>query len=111
MSDRIIAIISTNEPGKARTGTMFAVNALKHGWLEDVKLFIFGPAEELLLRDAEMQRMLKEYQQMEETAVACKFIADRDGTSQKIAALGVRVEFVGKMISDLIKDGYTPMVW
>ncbi len=64
-----------------------------------------------MLRDAEMQRMLKEYQQMEETAVACKFIADRDGTSQKIAALGVRVEFVGKMISDLIKDGYTPMVW
>lgn len=111
MSDRIIAIINTNEPGKARTGTMFAINALKHGWLEEVKLFIFGPAGELLLRDTEMQRMLKEYQQMEETAVACKFIADRDGTSQKIAALGVRVEFVGKMISDLIKDGYTPMVW
>ncbi len=111
MSNKIIAIISSNEAGKARTGTMFAVNALKHGWLEDVKLFIFGPAEELLLRDPEMQGMLKEYHLMEETAVACKFIADRDGNSQEIAALGVRVEFVGKMISDLIKEGYTPMVW
>jgi hypothetical protein len=55
--------------------------------------------------------MLKEFQLMEESVVACRFIADRDGTSQGIAALGVRVEFVGKMISDLIKYGYTPMVW
>jgi hypothetical protein len=111
LSDRIIAIISTSEVGKARTGTMYAINALKHGWLEDVKLFFFGPAEKLLLKDAELQRMLKEYQLMEESAVACKFIADGDGTSQGIAALGVRVEFVGRLISDLIKDGYTPMVW
>jgi hypothetical protein len=111
MSDKIIAIISTNETGKARTGIMFATNALKHGWLEDVKLFVFGPAEELLLRDAEMQGMLKEYQLMEETVVACRFIADRDGISPEIAALGVRVDYVGKMIADLIKDGYAPMVW
>jgi hypothetical protein len=48
---------------------------------------------------------------MEETAVACKFIAQRDGTDERIAALGVQVEYVGKMISDLIKDGYVPMVW
>ena len=54
---------------------MFAVNALKHGWLGDVKLFIFGPDEEFLLSEAPMQGMLKEYQGMEETAVACRFIA------------------------------------
>jgi hypothetical protein len=111
MNEKIVAIISTGEPGKARTGAMYAVNALKHGWLEDVKLFFFGPAEELLLKDTELQRMLKEYQQMDEPAVACRFIAHRDGTSTGISALGVRVEFVGKMISDLIKSGYTPMVW
>lgn len=95
MNNKIIAIISTSEVGKARTGVMFAINALKHGWLEDVKIFIFGPAEELLLRDAEIQHMLKEYQLMEETVVACKFIADRDGISEGIAALGVSVEYVG----------------
>jgi len=111
VSDRIIAIISTGEPGKARTGAMYAVNALKHGWLEDVKMFFFGPAEELLLTDPELQQFLREYQAMEETAVACKVIAQRDGTDERIAALGVQVEYVGKMISDLIKDGYVPMVW
>ena len=55
--------------------------------------------------------MLEEYQLIKETAVACKFIADRDGVSQEITDLGVQVQFVGKMISDFIKDGYTPTVW
>jgi hypothetical protein len=111
MSDKIIAIISTGEAAKARTGLRFAINALKQDWLEDVKIFVFGPAEALLVKDAEMQAALKEYRLMEETAVACKFVADRDGISQEITALGVRVDFVGKMISNLIKEGYTPMVW
>ena len=111
MSDKVIAIISTNESGKARTGAMFAVNALKNGWLNDVRMFIFGPAQGLVLEDAELQNLLQEYQRMEKPAVACKFIADRDAISDGIAALGLRVEYIGEMISDLIKEGYTPMVW
>ena len=111
MSNKIIAIISTSEVGKARTGVAFAMNALKNDWMEEVTVIFFGPAEALLLKDVEIQRMLKEYQLMEAPVVACKAIADRDGISEGIAAMGIRVEFVGKMISDLIKDGYTPMVW
>lgn len=111
MSDKIISIISTSEVGKARTGVMHALNSLKHGWLEEVKLIFFGPAEQLMLEDTEIQNMLKEYQHMEESAVACKFIADRDGVSEKIDAMGVKVEFVGKMIADYIKQGYIPLVW
>jgi len=111
MNEKLVVIISTSDPGKARTGTMYAVNALKHGWMEEVKLFFFGPAEELLLEDQELQQLLREYQEMEETAVACRFIAERDNTDKQIAALDVQVEYVGEMISDLIKDGYLPIVW
>lgn len=111
MTDKIVVIISTAEPGKARTGAMYAVNALKNGWMEEVKLFFFGPAEELLLSDPELGQLLREYQALEGTAVACKFIADRDHTGEQIAALGVQVEYVGAMISDLIKNGYIPLVW
>lgn len=111
MSNKVVVIISTAEAEKARTGTMYAVNALKHGWLEEVKLFFFGPAEQLLLTDEPLRRWLREYQAMEETAVACRFIAERDGTSEPIAALGLRVEYVGQTISDLVRAGYVPMVW
>lgn len=111
MSDKIVVIIGSADAGKARTGAMYAVNALKHGWLDDVRLFLFGPAEELLLHDLELQRLLGEYQALEGQPIACKFIADRDDISEGVAALGMQVEYVGAMISDLIKKGYTPLVW
>ena len=111
MNDKILAIISTSEPGKARTGLLYAFNALKLGWMKDVKLIFFGPAEKLLIHDMELQKLVADYQSLNQNAIACKFVADRDNTSQQLADLGVKVQFVGEMISGLIKDGYVPMIW
>lgn len=111
MSDKTVVIISTAEVEKARTGMMYAVNALIKGWMGDVELIIFGPAEGLLLRDSGMQDLLKQYQAEKKEVTACKFIADRDGTTAKIEILGVTVDFVGEKISNLVKAGYVPMVW
>jgi len=111
MPGKLVVIISTADAKKARTGAMYAVNALKFGWMEEVKIFFFGPAQDLLLEDSQLQEYLKEYQTMEESAVACKYISDKDKTSRKICELGIKVEYVGKMISDYINEGYIPMVW
>jgi hypothetical protein len=111
MTDKLLVIISSSEPGVAQAGMMYALNAFKHCWMDDVKLFFFGPAQELLPRDPELQRLLAEYQAQAGAAVACKYLADRDGTAEQSATLGVQVVYVGTMISDLIRDGYIPMVW
>lgn len=111
MNNKIIVIISTNEIDKARTGMMYAVNALTQGWMEDVKIVFFGPAQELINKDKELQSNLKIYQAAEKKAVVCKHIADRDGSSKDAQALDLDVEYVGELISDHIKQGYSPMVW
>ncbi|MDA3938723.1 MAG: hypothetical protein PF693_05375 [Spirochaetia bacterium] len=111
MSDKVVVIISTSEAEKARTGMMYAVNAVLNNWMADVKLIFFGPAQELLLEDIVMKDFLIQFQQAEGKAVSCKFIVDRDEIDKETSALGVKSEYVGSMISDLIKDGYIPMVW
>ena len=111
MSNKIVVIISTAQVDKARTGMMYAVNALTHGWVEDVKIFFFGPAQKLINEDEELQRYLMEYQNAEQNAVVCKYIADRDSTAKQAEALNMNVEYVGELISNLIKTGYTPMIW
>jgi len=111
MHDNLLVIISTAEAEVARTGMMYAVNALKNCWMSDVKIFFFGPAQELLTHDVELQRLLQVYQAHDKTAVACKFIADRDHSAEPTDGLGVQVAYVGSMISDLIQAGYVPMVW
>jgi hypothetical protein len=111
VNDRIAVIIGTGEPGKARAGAMYAVNALAHGWMSDVKLFLFGPAEQLLLEDADFEDLIRQFMARERTPVACRFLADRDGQSAALAKLGVDVQYVGPLISEAIRDGYIPLVW
>ena len=111
MNDRIVVIIGTGELGKAQAGAMYAVNSLKYDWMQDVKLFFFGPAEKLLLEDPDLQELVREFQRQDRTPVACRFIAEREGADTGLAELGVKVEYVGEQISNLIKDGYTPLVW
>ena len=111
MNDRIVVILGTGEAGKARAGAMYAVNSLKHGWMADVRLFLFGPAERLVLTDPDLQELVREFRRLDGTPIACRFIADHERTSGELAALGVAVEYVGEQISTLIKDGYVPLVW
>lgn len=111
MTDKVLVIISSADPAKARTGILYATNALVNGWLEAVKLIFFGPSQKLLLDNVDLQQAVQHYQEMGETVVACKFLADAEKSSQSIAALGVQVDYVGEMISNFIKEGYTPMVW
>ena len=111
MADKLLVIISTSDPEKAETGMMYAVNALRNGWMEEVKLFFFGPAEKLLIQNTELQEYLEEYQAMNGTAIACEVIANREQIGPEISSLGVKVDPVGVTISRLLQEGYVPMVW
>jgi hypothetical protein len=111
VSDKILVIIGTAESEKAQAGAMYAVNALKYSWMTDVKLFLFGPAEKLLLEDPDFEDLIRQFMAEDRTPVACKFLADRDGQSKALTDLGVDVAYVGSLISEAIRDGYVPMVW
>jgi hypothetical protein len=110
MSSKLLVIIATGDKKKALTGLMYARNALKRSWLEDVKIFFFGPSEKLITEDQDVSVEVKEMASMGE-CFACKAISDKEGFSGDIEKLGVKVEYVGSIISDYIKDGYIPMVW
>jgi hypothetical protein len=110
MSDKALVIISTGDAAKARTGLMWSLRCLQEGWLEEVKVVFFGPGENVLLADEQAQNVVRELQKVERP-IACKFLADRDGTTEALEKLGVEVVYVGKIIADHIRDGWTPLVW
>jgi len=106
----VLVIISTAEKEKALTGIMYAVNAIKNQWVDDLKVIFFGPFENLLGEDPEVTAaaaQLLEYQK----PTACRFLSDRDGISEKLEKLGMDVDYVGAIISSYIADGYAPMVF
>ena len=110
MTTKVVIILATGEKEKAIAGILYAKNAQKNKWLEDVKVIFFGPFESLVCDDEEVAQeasQLLDYQ----TPVACKFLSDHSGRSDKLQELGFDVEYVGSMVSNYIKEGYAPMVW
>lgn len=110
MDSKLLVIIATGDKQKAMTGLMYTRNAIRQNWLEDVKVVFFGPSEQLMIQDKQVAEMVKDIA-AHCAPLACKAISDREGISAGIEDLGVKVEYVGSIISNLIKDGYTPMVW
>jgi len=110
MSSKLLVIIATGENEKALTGLMYASRTLSEGWMDKVKVIFFGPSERLLVKDKRIAQAAKEISDVEKP-IACKFISDREGISEKIEDCGVKVDYVGTIISELIKDGYVPMVF
>ncbi|MEF8833004.1 MAG: hypothetical protein V5A66_05760 [Candidatus Thermoplasmatota archaeon] len=107
---KVLIILSTGEKEKALTGLMYAKNAIEQNWLEEIQVIFFGPIENLMVEEEE----IKEYAQSiadQTECVACKYLSDRDEISEDIEELGMDVDYVGSIISDYIKEGYTPMVW
>ncbi|BAA80568.2 conserved hypothetical protein [Aeropyrum pernix K1] len=108
---KALVIISSSDVDKALTGMLWATNALKRGWAEDVELIFFGPIEAEIARGN--QRLLEAiaaYSQVKGTPLACKRVAEQGGFEEALKDK-VRVEYVGAKIAELLGKGYTPLVF
>ena len=105
-----MVIIGTGDRDKALAGLMYTRNVLKYKWLAHVKVVFFGPSEQLAASDARVRNMTEEVVAVTD-CFACKAISDEKGVSENLAEIGVKIEYVGNIISDSIKEGYVPMVW
>jgi len=110
MGSKLLVVIASGEREKALAGLMYARNVIKYRWLNDAKVVFFGPSEQLVANDEEVANKAKEIAVMTD-CFACKAISDEKGVSQSLAEAGIKVEYVGDIISNLIKEGYLPMVW
>ncbi len=110
MSDKLLVIIASGDREKVLTALMYAKNNIKYGWIPDVQVIFFGPAENLLVSDSDVTASAAELANLSQP-LACQFLSDRDNLSERIERLGIEVDYVGTVIADLLRDGYTPMVW
>jgi len=110
MASKLLVIIATGDREKAIAGLMYTRNVLKNKWLDDVKVVFFGPSEKLAAHDDKVAWYIKEITDKSD-CFACQAISDKQDVSEKLAEAGVKVEYVGTIVSNAIKDGYLPMVW
>lgn len=111
MSANLLVLISSGKEaiGKASTGMMYAINAKKNGWMDDVRLIFFGPSEELIANPDENDDFLDLLKTAMETGIspmACKAVSEQKHITENLELKGIDMEYVGGIISAYIKKGY-----
>jgi len=112
MTTKVFALLSSGDREVAlEVGLIYPLNAAKNKWMDEVKVIIFGPSEKLAAYDSQVQEKLKELQEAGVEVLACKWCADRMHITDILEEAGIKVVYVGSIISQLLKDGWASLTF
>ena len=110
MASKVFVILGSADREVAlEVGLVYPLNAAKKKWMDEVKVIIFGPSEKLAAYDSEVQEKLNELREVGVEVMACKWCADRMNITAKLEEAGIKVIYVGTVISQLLKDGWASL--
>ncbi len=84
---------------------MYAANAKRHDWWDEVNLLVWGSSQKLLAEDSELQAELTTMIELGVHVGACKACADGYSVTEQLEELGVEVFYSGEYLTDWIKSG------
>jgi len=110
MANKVLVILSSGDRDVAlEVGLVYPLNAAKNKWMDEVKVIIFGPSERIVAHDMEVQEKIKELQKYGVEIMACKWCSDRMNITGLLEDIGIKVVYVGTVISQLLKDHWAPL--
>jgi hypothetical protein len=107
VSDSLVVIWTSGDREVARKMVfMYTKNSRLRGWWDRVRLVAWGPAARLISGDAELQEELQELKAAGVELLACRACADLYEVVDRLEALGFEVKFMGKPLTDMLKEGW-----
>ncbi len=83
---------------------MYAMNAKRKGWWEEVVLVVWGATANLVAENERIQELIAEALELDIYVTACKACADQLGVSELLEAHGVVVEYLGIPLTNVLKN-------
>jgi len=106
-SDKLVVLWTSDNLELAKSMVfMYAYNAKKYNWFNEVTLIIWGPSAKFAAENEEIQ---KEIAQMKEAGVkieACIACAMMFGVEEKLRKLGYDVKGMGPPLTNYLKQNY-----
>jgi hypothetical protein len=85
---------------------MYAHNAKKAGWFDEVTLIVWGPSQRNLVGDKSLQAEVKAMQKDGVLVEACIACAMNYGIVDELKALGLSVRGMGPPLTKYLKEGW-----
>ncbi|MGE4586177.1 MAG: DsrE family protein [Mangrovibacterium sp.] len=106
-NNKLAVIWSSSDPEVAeKVCFMYAQNAKKQGWFEEVVLIIWGPSVSVLAEDDDLKADIRKIIEMGITVEASLSCTQLYGVTSDLEDLDIVVEPMGVPLTGYIKDGW-----
>ena len=104
---KVLIWLASGDREKLVPGILWGVNAKRNGWVDDVRVIVFGESEKTLIRDEELFGMVQEI----EGTLFCRHVAEKEGTVEALEKRGANLTYVGEPIARAISEGYAVLTF
>ena len=112
-SSKLFILWSSGDKEVALKGPAFLYPTYtkQKGWWDQVRFILWGPSEKLAAEDANIQENIKKMKEAGIEVIACKWCSDQYGVSEKLESMGIKVFYVGEIITEMLKGGWATMTF
>ena len=104
---KLAVLWTSGDPDVAhRVAFMYAHNAKKVGWFDEVTLIVWGPSQRILVGDKDLQAKVKAMQDDGILVEACIACAMSFGLVEELKALGIPVRGMGMPLTEYLKSDW-----
>jgi hypothetical protein len=82
----------------------YLINAKANGWWDDINLIIWGPSALLTVDDADIHQQLQDVLDSGITVEACQACTDGYQVSDRLAAWGITVRYMGSPFTEYLNS-------
>ena len=83
---------------------MYAINAKRYGWWENVTLVVWGATAKLVAENERIQQLIVEARENGIYVTACKACSDQLGVSEILEAHDIDVQYLGIALTNVLKN-------
>lgn len=107
MADNQLVVLWTSGDREValKMAFMYTYNSKVKGWWPEVSLIVWGPSANLLVEDDELQEYMQRIMAAGIDVMACQACTDSYGVSEKLAAMGIDVKYMGQPLTHFLKSG------
>jgi hypothetical protein len=110
--DTLVVLWTSAEKAQALDMILWYTSYAKsQDWWKEIVIISWGPSNNLIAEDEEVQKKIKEMLGNGVKFLACKGCADKNNIAQPLIDLGVEVIYVGGELTAYLKGGYPMMTF
>lgn len=83
----------------------YPLNAKINGWIESVKVYVWGPSVQLLASDKDIQNLVKGLTDAGVSVEVSESSIEKYGLTQRFKELGLDVNYLGKSLTSQLAEG------